>query len=77
MYFLSFVEEFWEVKPEYASWSIGRVEIHVDTEQWAIDELRFATPTTKEWIDFRDEWDFKEIDDLEKFKKLLAKFKVK
>lgn len=77
MYFLNFVEEYWDVKPEYQNWSIGRVEIFQDGEQWAIDELRFSTPSSIEWISFREEWDFKDIDDLEKFKKLLTKFQCK
>lgn len=77
-YFLSFVEEFWPgIKPEYQDWCIGRVEIYIDTEQWAIDELRFATPNTKEWQDFREEWDFKDIENLEEFKLKLKKFKAK
>jgi hypothetical protein len=77
MYFLNFVEEFWNVKPEYRDWAIGRVEIHKDDEQWAIDELRFSTPSSKEWVKFREEWDFKDIGDLEQFKKLLVQFQCK
>jgi hypothetical protein len=46
-YFINFVEEFWQVKEEYKDWRIGRVEIYIDTEKYAIDELRFATPNTK------------------------------
>jgi hypothetical protein len=68
------VEEYWEVKPEYQEWSFGRVEIFRNDEEWAIDELRFCTPPTKEWIDFREEWDFKDVDELETFKKLLVLF---
>lgn len=74
MYFLNFVGEFWNVKPKYQNWHIGRIEIFKKEEEWAIDELRFSTPPTKEWFEFRDKWDFEETDDLEKFKKLLAKF---
>lgn len=74
MYFLNFVGEYWNVKPEYQDWYIGRIEIFKGGEKWPIDELRYFTPPTKEWIDFREEWDFKEVDDLEKFKKILTKF---
>ncbi|MFO7807711.1 MAG: hypothetical protein R6V40_04835 [Candidatus Moraniibacteriota bacterium] len=74
-YFITFTEEFWfNVKPEYADWAIGRVEIYNDNEPYAIDELRFATPRTKEWNDFREEWDFKDINNLEEFKELLKNF---
>jgi len=48
MYFLNFVEEYWNVKPKYQDWRVGRVEIFKDDEQWAINELRFSTPPTKE-----------------------------
>ena len=50
MYFLSFTEEYWEVKPKYRDWHIGRVEIFKDDEKWAMDELRFSTPPTKELV---------------------------
>lgn len=74
MYFLNFVGEFWNVKDKYKDWCVGRVEIFEDGTKWAIDELRFSTPPTKEWFAFREEWDFKDVDDLEEFKKLLIKF---
>jgi len=80
MYFLNFIEEYWDVKPEYRDWSIGRIEIFKNDEQWAVDELRFSTPPSAEWTIFREEWDFKDVDnrdDLEKFKKLLEKFQCK
>ena len=76
MYFLNFVGEFWNVKPEFQDWYIGRVEIFKEGEKWPIDELRFSTPPTKEWIDFRDKWDFKDIDNLEEFKQVLVKFQI-
>lgn len=77
IYFLNFVEEYWDVKSEYRDWHIGRVEVFRHEEKWAIDELRFATPPSKDWIKFRDEWDFKEVDDLDNFKKLLTEFQHK
>lgn len=77
MYFLSFTEEFWHVKPEYENWHIGRVEVYKKDEQWAADELRFATPPTDEWLVFREKWDFKEVDDLTEFKRLLTKFRCR
>lgn len=77
MYFLNFVGEFWNVKPKYRDWDMGRVEIFKEGEKWAIDELRFFTPYTKEWIEFREEWDFKDVEDLKEFKKLLTKFQCK
>jgi hypothetical protein len=74
MYFLSFVGEFWNVKPKYRDWHLGRIEIFEKGKKWPIDELRFSTPPTDDWGKFREKWDFEEIDDLEKFKKLLVKF---
>lgn len=73
-YFLNFVGEFWNVKPEYYDWNFGRIEIFKRGEDWPIDELRFSTPSSEEWEKFRDEWDFKELDDLIEFKKLLTEF---
>jgi hypothetical protein len=75
-YFLTFTEEFWEVKKEYQDWRIGRVEVYDDESEYAIDELRFATPPTKEWFEFREKWDFKETEKLDEFKKKLKKFCV-
>ena len=72
MYFLNFIGEFWNVKPKYRNWCFGRVEIFKRKVKWPINELRFSTPWTEEWEKFRDEWDFKELDDLTEFEKLLT-----
>jgi len=74
MYFLNFVGEFWSTKSKYKNWHIGRIEIFKKGEKWPVEELRFFTPPTEEWMKFREEWDFREIDDLNKFKKLLSIF---
>lgn len=71
-YFLSFVEEFWQgqiVK------TMGRVEVCVDDEQYAIEEIRWATDSTEEFSEFREKWDFKDVDQktLDKIRKTLDK----
>jgi hypothetical protein len=76
MYFLNFVGEFWNVKPKYQNWHFGRIEIFKKEEKWPIDELRFSAPPSDDWEKFREKWDFEEIDDLDKFKKLLVKFQL-
>lgn len=77
MYCLNFVEEFWMVKSKYENWAIGRIEIFKKGVKWPIDELRFSTPRTKKWNKFREKWDLEDVDDLEKFKKLLVEFQRK
>lgn len=71
-YFLNFVEEgiFNEryIEHQYVG---GRMEIWVDDQPYAIDEIRFLT-NKKSWFEFRDQWDFKEVD-----KKTLVKLSRK
>lgn len=58
-YFLSFVEE-GIFAPGYGNWAGGRMEIYTDESPYAIDEIRFFTPRTLEWIHFREKYDFEE-----------------
>lgn len=58
-YFLSFVEE-GIFAPGYGNWAGGRMEIYTDESPYAIDEIRFFTPRTAEWIHFREKYDFEE-----------------
>lgn len=74
MYTLNFIEEYWNVKPKYQNWHLGRVEIFKKGEKWAIDELRFPTPPSKEWNDFREKRDLEEVDNLDDFKDWLKEF---
>ncbi len=39
---------------KYQDWVGGRMEVYVVGEPYAIDEIRFFTPNTLEWIDFRE-----------------------
>ena len=76
-YFLSFVEEFWQgqiVK------TMGRVEVSVEDEPYAIEEMRWGTNKASEFSKFRDKWDFKEVDKdvLDQIRKTLEeKFLIK
>jgi|GEM_PF-3794494 len=73
-YWLNFIEEFWNVKPKYRNWRFGRIEIWEKGKKWAVDELRFHTPLSVEWDEFREKLDLEDVDNLDKFKKLLKKF---
>ena len=59
-YFVSFVEE-GIFDPKYEDYAGGRVEIYSPKEQYAIEEIRFFTIRNKEWNDYRDRWDFKDV----------------
>ncbi len=61
-YTLSFVEEIIQ-NPKYKGWVAGRMEVlRPDESAYSIDEIRFFTPRTEEWIKFVDEYDCKDID---------------
>jgi hypothetical protein len=70
-YFLNFVgygifnEKYWHC-------TAGRIEILVDDQPYAIDELSYFTDKTEEMYDFREKWDFKYVD-----KKILNDIKEK
>ena len=46
----------------YQDWVGGRMEVYVVGEQYAIDEIRFFTPNTLEWINFREQYDGRWLD---------------
>lgn len=60
-YNVSFVEE-GIFDPRYKDWAGGRMEIYVIGEQYAIDEIRFFTPHTLEWINFREQYELHWLD---------------
>jgi len=65
-YFLNFIEEA-VLNPDYSDYIAGRVEIFDEPSEtgYDIDEYRFLVHRDKwrEFWDFRDEWDFKVIDE--------------
>ena len=73
-YFLSFIEE-GIFNPKYFEYAGGRIEVFVDTEQYNIEEIRFFCKRTKEWDNFRGEYDFKDVteDELNDVRKLVKK----
>ena len=74
-YFLSFTEEM-VLNEAYAGYVGGRVEIHEQEGEYAIDELRFFTKDVDKFYEFRDKWDFKQVNEKQfsKFKAELKKF---
>ncbi len=48
--------------PKYIDWVGGRMEVYVIGEQYAIDEIRFFTPNTLEWMNFRERYDGRWLD---------------
>lgn len=59
--FIQFVEEFWQMKPKYRDYRIGRVEVTKLDEEYAGEEIRFLTNKIDEFLKFRTKWDFKYI----------------
>jgi len=70
---LSFVEE--AIKnPKYKGWTAGRMEVlRPDESAYSIDEIRFFTPRTAEWIKFVYGYDCKDINkaELDKVTKII------
>ena len=76
-YFISIVEEFWDgQKPNTF---IGRAEVHIDSEQYAIDEIDIRSFNPAGVEEIRKEYDFKHIDEkgLEKLKEDIKKVNIK
>jgi hypothetical protein len=63
MYFISFVEEFWDGQRE-GTW-IGRMEYSRDQDDWRDDkypdEVAIGTANRDAIEALRDEWDFKDV----------------
>ena len=62
LYHLSFVEEA-VMNPDYEEYIGGRVEIHDNESEYAIEEIRFFTDKTYEFRKFRDVWDFEYVNE--------------
>jgi hypothetical protein len=73
-FLLSFTEEFY-FNPKFANWVIGRIEVEIINEIYAIDEIRFQAPNSKAWVKFREKFDgvWVDKDILEKVKKAVKK----
>jgi len=63
LYHLSFVEEA-VMNPDYEGYIGGRVEIHDNESEYAIEEIRFFTKKTYEFRKFRDVWDFEYVNEV-------------
>lgn len=65
-YFLSFTEEF-VMNPHYAGYIGGRVEVYNNEDTggngYAIDEIRFFTKNVDAFYEFRDLYDFADVDE--------------
>jgi len=61
-YFISIIEEYWDGQVIN---HVGRVEVYVDDEEYAIEEIRFATNDTDSWYTFSEKWDYKRITETE------------
>jgi len=61
-FFISFVEEMTlNPNPKYKGYIGGRIEIYNQRKQYDINEYRFLTKDIKEFYEFRDKWDFRDI----------------
>jgi hypothetical protein len=59
-YFITFTEE-GIFNPNYFDYTGGRMEVYIESEPYAINEIRFFT-NKKDWWKFRDKWECKEVD---------------
>ena len=71
-YFLSFTEEIWQ-NPDYFDYTIGRVEIWTQWSWYDVSEWRVLTKDKKEFQEFLDKYEFKDITywRLKKLKKIV------
>ncbi len=58
MIFISFVEEYWPGQRENTT--MGRIEVYTYNE-YADEEIRWATGKVEKFNAFREHWDFQEI----------------
>lgn len=64
-YTLSFIEEAIR-NPKHSGWAGGRMEVlKPDENAYSVDEIRFLTPRSNEWVKFVDEYDCKNVDKAE------------
>jgi len=59
-YFLSFVEEM-VLNPNYQGYVGGRIEVYVENQEYAVEEIRFFTKKIEKFYRFRKKWDFKVV----------------
>ena len=57
--FISFVEEYWPGQKENTT--VGRIEVHKPNDEYASEEIRWGTYKVKEFLEFREKWDFRDI----------------
>ena len=69
-YWLNFTEEF-IMNPKYEGYVAGRIEVHVKSEPYSIDEIRYFT-NKPDFYKFREKWDWKKLS-----KRKLKKFEKK
>jgi hypothetical protein len=72
--FISFIEEFWPMKPKYQDYIMGRIEVAKLGEEYASEEIRFFTDRTEEFLKFRERWDFRYVtkERLEKIRNIIT-----
>jgi hypothetical protein len=61
-YFLSFVEE-GIANPDYEGYVAGRVEVSIDNESYAVEEIRFLTDKQEDFYEFMGVWDFQYVNE--------------
>lgn len=60
--YISFVEE-GVLNPDYKDFIGGRIEVNDPDKMFAIDEIRFLTRKINEFNEFRDQWDFEDLNE--------------
>lgn len=58
--FISFIEEA-ILNENYTGYVGGRIEVSYPADKYPRDEIRFFTNKIKEFYNFREEWDMKEV----------------
>lgn len=59
--FISFVEEA-VLNENYYGYIGGRIEVSYPRDHFPSEEIRFFTKNTEQFYEFRDLWDFREVD---------------
>lgn len=59
-YSISFIEE-GVLNPDYRGYVAGRVEVGVENEPYAVEEIRFLTDRREEFHAFREKWDLRDV----------------
>ena len=64
-YVISFTEDVIR-NPKYEGWTMGRMEIwKIGESGYPISEIRFFTLFNEEWVKFEDEYEGKEVTEVE------------